>query len=112
MGSILIVRRIDLIHTPVGFQQYVRDHFKERELLGVPVYIASERLEWGCEDEEAWKRGRMRGIAPSASWCGSRYDAGLSVGQRLCDWIRANLDGYVTRLTAAGERETDFWDDD
>lgn len=110
-GSILIVRRVDLLQTPKGFQDYVRDHFKEMELVGVPVYYASERLEWDHEDHEAFVRGTMRGIAPVASRCGKKYTEGLASEERLDDWIRAHPK-LVTRLIAVGEREYYSGDDD
>jgi hypothetical protein len=110
-GSIMIVRRVDLLHTPKGFQDYVRDHFKAMELVGVPVYYASLRLEWNHEDHEAFRRGQMRGIAPEACRCDGRYSEGLLPNQRLSDWIRAHPE-YATCLVVVGERECYYGDDD
>ncbi len=111
-GSILIVRKEDLSKTPEGFQKYVTDHFKESVLVGVPVFMASIRINWDAEDYEAWKRGQTRGIAPLANRVSRRdYLEGFPDGQDLYDWIRDNPQ-LVEKLIAVGEREVYGWDDD
>jgi hypothetical protein len=113
-GTLMVVRADQIEQLPEGVRQYVADHFKEMDLLGMAVLRASERYGWDWQDHESWKRGHMRGIAPTNQPLfpeyRAKYEVGLPEGQNLRDWIKAHPE-LVATISVSGEREA-FMDDD
>jgi len=81
VASIMIVDAEHLSEMPEAFQQYVKDYFVEKPILGKRTYVAARFLHL-CE----W-RHNAKGHAPSHCVDLSHYTKGLKIGQSLNDWI-------------------------
>lgn len=110
MGSVMITRVADLPKTPAAFQEYVRDWFREREVLGVPCLVAEGRMHVTYDDYAS--KGRSPGFAPSHSVDNRSYKTGLPEGQDLNDWMRANEGTLVWTLYTSDPRRECVVDDD
>ena len=110
MGSIMIARVADLPQTPAAFQEYVRDWFREREVLGVPCVVAEGRLHLDYGDYAS--KGRSPGFAPSHGVDNRSYKTGLPDGKDLNDWMRANEGKLVWTLHTSEPRSHSVVDDD
>ena len=109
MGSFMIARVADLANTPAAFQEYVRDWFRERDVLGVPCVTAEGRLHMNFDDYHT--KGLHPGFAPVHGVDTASYKKGLPSGQDLNAWMRANEGRLVwTFYTSNPSRES--WVDD
>lgn len=112
-GTLLAVRADMVADLPEGVQKYVADHFKPMLWLGLDIFYASGRYSWDWDDHAAWKRGQMRGIAPTNHRLFNEYkiyEAGLPEGQSLADWTKAHPE-LIASLHVCGEREVHIDDD-
>ena len=110
MGCLMLARVEDLPKTPGAFQEYVKDWFKEKSVLGVPCVVAEGQLFVDFNFYE--RKGKSPGCAPSHSVDLASYKAGLPKGQSLNDWIRKSEGAFVWTFYTSDHRERSFLDED
>lgn len=81
--------------TPPAFQQYVKEFFVEKKVLGQKVFTAALSLSNGF--------GVGHGVAPSHSLDLRRFRDGLPAGQDLSEWIGKAEGRFLWRFYGVSE---------
>jgi hypothetical protein len=95
MSGVMLVDPELLSETPEAFQQYVKEFFTKKKVLGREVLIASTTISNGHHGG--------KGIAPSHSVDLMRFKDGLKANESLNDWIRKAEGKYLWQFYGVNE---------
>ncbi len=85
-ASFMLVKADKLLETPKAFQDYVKDHFLEKNVFGQQCFVAIRASNVKMYDCFGRKRS-PQGTAPSHNIELSVYREGLPEGTSLSQWI-------------------------
>lgn len=83
-----------LSQAPEAFQQYVKEFFAKKKVLGREVFVASLTLSNGYR----YGFAASKGTAPSHSVDLMRFKDGLKPGESLSDWIHKAEGKFLWRF--------------
>lgn len=107
MSSVIIVDAARLSETPEAFQQYVKEFFAPKTVLGKECLVASTVLDWDYGHSTT-----VKGSAPSHSLDLRRFTEGLKKDESLNDWIRKADGTYLWQFYGRETHSCGACDDD